>query len=208
MSNLINKMSFDDTVRYLFTGLSMCAGYLLAKGKSPSSWFDENTWASKAFPGAFGVAVVIFAGYLVFQVYRSLVYPNFIIPVRSWLWLSPKFKYIRPLAKAKGIPISPIRTEDIYGALIREDLKEKYPKKFSAIATSIHMMYCSGIILLSFSICGCNKFWIITSIVLLIAALFNDFRYESMEVNIFKREDKIVDEALESLKERTNLKKS
>jgi len=200
MSDLSNKISSDEIVRYLFTGLVVACGYLLATKTSPASWFEANAWATKALPGSLGVVAVLFAGYFVFQIYRGLFYPHIIIPLRAILRLSPKYSYLRQRAKRKNKAINPVSAEDVYGILRGTVLNEKYPSRFPVIATAIHMMYCSSIILLPCSVRNGDFFWITASVVLLLAAVASDVRYESMEVKIFRMEEGTVDKALESLK--------
>jgi hypothetical protein len=206
MSDLINRISFDDIARYLFTGLAICIGYLLYTETSPASLLEANKWATNIAPGSLVIAAVMFAGYITFQVYRGLLYPYIIIPLRTYISLSPKYKYLSKCAIKLKIPITPIKVENIYGVLRGKDLDDEYPTRFPSMATAIHIMYCSSFILVPCSIKSGYLFWIFASFLLLIAAGASDFSYERMEVDIFKRNKRLVNKALKSLKDKTKPK--
>ena len=130
MSDPSDKISRDELVRYLFTGLVVACGYLLANKISPASWFQNNEWATKVLPGSLAIAAVLFVGYMAFQIYRGLVYPHIIIPLRAILRLSPKYSYLSQRAKLKNKAINPVSVEDVYGILSnsrRKAFLREYP---------------------------------------------------------------------------------
>ena len=196
MSDFNFKMTVDEVARYLFTGLAIGWGHLLATDTTANAWFKGNQWVKEPIPGAVGVVFLLFVGYLAFHVYRSFVYAYLISTLRAWFRINPKHAYMSRLAQEAGIQFDARVAEAVRGVLVRTDLKEDYPETSRAITTSIHVAYCSSLVLLLCSLAHPSLLSIVFLVVLL-TAFMSDSAFEQMDVRMLKRHEPVVIEALQ-----------
>jgi len=190
---MLERLSFRELVRFFFSGVIVFGAIGIARGISPSdaaAWLRENPWATEVGPSAIGLALLTIVGYVLFPIYRTVVYEWMIINLKTLLLsrvlrrfgLTDYRVLIRTTLRDKyNTRVSPLRAERLYRSLRKTLLPELYGAGSVDSTTSLHFIYFLSITALVLAIALPSRVALAMALFALVVACALDLNYEQDE---------------------------
>ncbi|MCE9597824.1 MAG: hypothetical protein K8S54_07640 [Spirochaetia bacterium] len=197
---MLDKLSFPEIIKYLFTSIILLFSLVIATGTTIQdlSWIP---WTDAKFPEIITPILAILIGYICFTAYRGLVYEFLVIWFKGGLEECFSLRTPRTFIRAViGRKISIHHSEQLYSLIKLTDLSRAYKELGGLVPLGLHLFYFGSFTMLVGGIFGCSLCYVFVSCCALIVTLFMDFRHERLEFLIFHRHADRVRDSLRLLK--------
>lgn len=208
---MIEKLNIGQIVRYLFSSMLFAFGILLTSGFTTieiADWIAKNPWVKEPAPATALLAILLLIGYVLFNLYLSLIYEIVIV------WLKGQFaklfkvytyrEFICDVLKEQGVyNVGPIQAERVYAVIKMSRLFNFYERAGASITTSFHFFYYADILMFVCTVFRFREllFLNLLSIVGFFLVIVMDWHFESLELMLFRIHKDDLVQTISKLKE-------